>query len=245
MKSKKIILVVGASSDIGIAVLRCIDELNVKIIAHCHRSEDKLRSLAGELKAEMLIVNADLSTDNGLHNLLTSVSANCEGPDMIIHMPASKFGYVRFKEQTWDALQAEMNLQVKSAMLILQNYLPYMVGKRQGRIVIMLSSVCIGVPPKALSMYTITKYALLGLMKSLASEYSDKNITINAISPSMVETSFLSDIPEMMVQLSAAGHPLKRNAQVEEVAPLVRFLLSDEAQYISGVNFPVTGGSLF
>jgi 3-oxoacyl-[acyl-carrier protein] reductase len=49
----------------------------------------------------------------------------------------------------------------------------------------------------------------------------------------------------MMVQLSAAGHPLKRNAQVEEVAPLVRFLLSDEAQYISGVNFPVTGGSLF
>jgi 3-oxoacyl-[acyl-carrier protein] reductase len=79
----------------------------------------------------------------------------------------------------------------------------------------------------------------------LASEYSDKNIQINAVSPSMIETKFLDNINEKLVELSAYNHPLKRNAQVNEVTPIIKMLTSKESDYMSGVNIPITGGSVF
>lgn len=245
MRQRNSILVLGASSDIGREILRSIDDGETQLIAHCHSGRDKLLELQLQLNSELIIVVADLSTETGVQHLIDEVSATCGSPDKIIHLPASKFGFVRFKDQPWNAFQAEIDLQLKSIVRILQEYLPKMAAKRHGRVVLMLSSVCIGIPPKALSMYTVTKYALLGLMKSLASEYSDKGITVNALSPSMVETAFLSEIPEKMVDIAAASQPLKRNATAHEIASLVRFVLSDDAGYMSGVNVPITGGSNF
>ena len=109
----------------------------------------------------------------------------------------------------------------------------------------MLSSCVFGVPPKALSHYITIKYAMLGLVKSLASEYSDKNIQINGISPSMVETKFLDNINEKIIELSAYNHPLKRNASVEDITPIIKILISNESNYINSVNIPITGGSVF
>ena len=86
---------------------------------------------------------------------------------------------------------------------------------------------------------------MLGLVKSLASEYADKNIQINALSPSMIETKFLDNINEKLVELSAYNHPLKRNAKIDEITPIIKVLISKESNYINGVNIPITGGSVF
>ena len=101
------------------------------------------------------------------------------------------------------------------------------------------------IPPKALTQYTTVKYALLGLVRSLASEYSDKNIQINAVSPSMVETKFLDTIDEKIVELNAYNHPLKRNAKVKDITPIIKMLASNESDYINGINIPITGGIIF
>ena len=102
-----------------------------------------------------------------------------------------------------------------------------------------------GVPPKALSHYTTIKYALLGLVKSLASEYADKCIRINAVSPSMTETKFLSNINEKLIEISAQNNPLNRNATPSDIVPAVKFLLSGDASFINGANIPITGGEIF
>ena len=120
-----------------------------------------------------------------------------------------------------------------------------MAKLKKGKVLIMLSSYVLGVPPKALSHYTSIKYAMLGLAKSLASEYADKNIQVNTVSPSMIETKFLDNINEKFVELSAYSHPLKRNAQVDDITPIIKMLISKESDYISGVNIPITGGSIF
>jgi 3-oxoacyl-[acyl-carrier protein] reductase len=120
-----------------------------------------------------------------------------------------------------------------------------MAALKRGRVITVLSSVVLGVPPKALTQYTSVKYALLGLMKALASEYADKKITINCISPSMIDTKFLSLINERVVELAAETHPLKRNAKVSDVIPSLLMLMSEDAEYINGVNLPITGGSNF
>ena len=77
------------------------------------------------------------------------------------------------------------------------------------------------------------------------SPFVDKNIQINAISPSMVDTKFLENINEKIVEISAYNHPLKRNATVEDITPTIKFLISNESDYMNGINIPITGGSIF
>ena len=244
-KQAKIALVLGASSDIGMEILRQLNDGETLLIAHCFNRRDKLQDLRRQMAARLKIVGCDLSTDIGVADLIAQVKETGWVPNQIIHLPASKFRFTRFKDEAWASFQKDLDLQLKSIIRISQEYLPAMAKNRSGRIVFMLSSVCVGVPPKALSSYTVTKYALFGLMKSLAAEYAEKGITVNAVSPSMVETGFLSEIPEKMIEIIAANQPLKRNVTVQEIAPLVRFILSDDAQYITGNNFSVTGGAVF
>ena len=120
-----------------------------------------------------------------------------------------------------------------------------MAVEKRGRVITILSSVVLGVPPKALTQYTTVKYALLGLMKALANEYATKRITVNCISPSMVETQFLSQINDRFIELTAESHPLKRIATVLDIIPSILMLMADDAAYINGVNIPITGGSNF
>ena len=79
-------------------------------------------------------------------------------------------------------------------------------------------------------------------VKNLGYKWPDRHITVN-LAPSMMETHFLKDTPDLIVQAAAADNPMGRNATPEDVAPAMAFLLSEEARFITGVTLPVTGGS--
>ena len=239
------ILVLGASSDIGGEIIKTIDDGTSLILAHYHKNAEKVERLKESVRSEIVPIGADLTQEQDITALISEINKYTPCPDKIIHLPAPKFAYTRFKDVEWDHFQSEMDIEIKSIVLLLKEFLPLMAKQKFGRIVFMLSSVCLGIPPKALAPYTVSKYALLGLMKSLAAEYADKKITVNAVSPSMAETSFLSDVPELMVEMAAAAHPLKRNALPQDIAPMIKFLLSEDAGYITGTNMPITGGIAF
>ena len=88
------------------------------------------------------------------------------------------------------------------------------------------------------------KYSLLGLMKSLAVEYDGKKISINALSPSMMETKFLSDIDERIVQINAKNSRFGKNASVKDIVPALEFLLSDASNYMNGANLNLSNGEV-
>ena len=239
-----IILIIGASSDIGLDLIKSIDE-ECLILAHYNSSDEKLLELSKSINNKIIMLKADLSSEDDILSMLNSIEENYGIPNKIIHLAAPKFENIRFKDVTWDNFQNDINISLKSLIIILNRFLPKLAKEKRGKIVCMLSSVVLNIPPKALVQYTTVKYAMLGLVKSLASEYSDKNIQINAISPSMVETKFLDNINEKFVELSAHNHPLKRNAKVEDITPILKMLISNESDYIHGVNIPITGGSVF
>lgn len=242
--NKNIILIIGASSDIGLNLIKNISD-EALIIAHYNSSDENLLELSNNITNELVTLKADLSKEHEIHGFIETVEFNYGVPTNIIHLAAPKFENIRFKDIVWDGFQNEMNISLKSIVLILNRFLPKMAKLKQGKVVIMLSSVVINVPPKALSQYTTIKYAMLGLVKSLASEYADKNIQINSVSPSMVETKFLDNINEKLVELTAYSHPLKRNAKIAEITPIIKMLISKESDYMNGINIPITGGSAF
>lgn len=239
-----IIFITGASSDIGISLINNIKEECI-IVAHYNKDKSKLSQLQEKTPNKIIPIQADFSSETSIIQMLDKIEDEIGIPSKIIHLAAPKFENIRFRDIKWQNFQHEINVSLGSITLILNRFLPKMAAMKRGRIVTLLSSVVLGVPPKALAQYTTTKYALLGLMKSLASEYADKKITINCISPSMVETKFLSQINDRVVELSAEMHPLKRNAQVSDIIPSLLMLISDDAEYISGINLPITGGSIF
>jgi 3-oxoacyl-[acyl-carrier protein] reductase len=61
----------------------------------------------------------------------------------------------------------------------------------------------------------------------------------------MIETKFLDNINEKLIELNAYNHPLKRNASVEDITPTIKLLLSEDSSYMSGINIPISGGGIF
>ena len=84
----------------------------------------------------------------------------------------------------------------------------------------------------------------MGLVKSLASEYANKNILFNMLSPSMMQTKFLNNIYGGIITDSANKNPLSRNAKPEDLTELIKYLFYGN-NFVTGVNIPISGGESF
>ena len=147
---------------------------------------------------------------------------------------------MQFHKDSWEKYDLGWEVSVHSIVEILKEFIPFMSKQKYGRIVFMLTNYTIK-PVKFQSSYITVKYALLGLMKSISVEYADKGITVNGVSPDMMETKFLSEIPELIIEQNAANSPLGRNIKVEEVIPVFKEMLFDEEGVKTGLNIAVNG----
>lgn len=243
----KVYCILGATSDIGMKYMQELNCLNEKItiIAVYFGNKEKLENLSKELKNLTFdFVECDLSNNEDVNRAIEYIKEKYQSPTHFLHLAARKFEYVKFSKIDWKNIELDLNIQVHSFFEFMQAFLPVMSKNKYGKVVVMLSSVTQGLPPKYLAAYTLTKYALMGLMKSLVSEYREKGININAVSPTMVETSFLENIDERIIELTATNSGMKRNVKIEEVTSAIRYLMSEEAEYINGQNILLSGGDI-
>lgn len=241
----KTYIITGASSDIGTAFLKELEKDGEQITAYCQyfSNDSKLMELQAEFKnVDIRLSGCDLSSVEDTDSWINALKSESIVPTHILHLAAQKYEYMRIKNFDWDKSSKELNIQVNSFAQLLKVFGPAMSKAKFGRIAVMLTAYTIGVPPKYMSDYLIAKYALLGLIKGAASEYAGTGITINGLSPSMIETKFLSEINPRIVEMTAQSNPMKRNVGIDEVVSALRFLLSDSASYMNGVNLNLTGG---
>jgi 3-oxoacyl-[acyl-carrier protein] reductase len=242
--SRDVLLITGASSDLGLALIRrlCDGPTPPLVLAHVNAGLERVQGLGFGPDVVRPVV-ADLSDGDAVLALADEIMSAHGVPSQVVHLPGLPLVYERFTKFKWDHFQRDLDIQVKSAVLLLTRLLPKMAKLPRAKIAFVLSSVTRDLPPKYLAMYTVVKHAQLGLMKALASEYAGTKVTVNAVSPSMIDTRFIRNLPEVAVNMAAESSPHKRHASVADVVGAIAFLLSPDSDYMTGVELPLTAGS--
>ena len=145
---------------------------------------------------------------------------------------------IKYSMDTYDRV---METNVRGAFLCTQAALRSMLRAKWGRIVNMSSAVALR-GNAGQTVYAASKSALVGMTKSLAREIGARGITVNVVCPGLVDTEMTSHLNDDAVAYYVDRTPVGRTAAHEEVAAVVRFLMSDEASYVNGAVIPVDGG---
>ncbi|MBN2501626.1 MAG: SDR family oxidoreductase [Anaerolineales bacterium] len=243
--SPKVVLVIGGSRGIGAASARRLAQDGYTVIVNYHRSDIEAKRLVAEIEeagGKALAFQADVSCREDVENLLSRTQAAAGRVDMLVFCAAPESALKPFEDLPWEAIQHQLDVQIKGAYHCASVFLPGMLEQKSGAIVFIGSIAADGVPPLHQLDYVVAKSALSALARSLAVEYGPKGIRVNVVSPGMTLTERTSHLPEKARLLSKANAPLRRLAEAKDVANTVSFLLSPAAEYITGETIRVAGG---
>eukprot|EP01023_Acetabularia_acetabulum_P027817 TRINITY_DN26334_c0_g2_i2.p3 TRINITY_DN26334_c0_g2~~TRINITY_DN26334_c0_g2_i2.p3 ORF type:complete len:215 (+),score=38.46 TRINITY_DN26334_c0_g2_i2:66-710(+) len=141
------------------------------------------------------------------------------------------------------AIDKIIDINIKCAIMLVREAIPFMKEDSKGSIVF-ISSIVAYQPSTMLGMYSVSKNALLGVTKALALELVSKNIRVNCVAPGTVRTKFAQFLTSSkQVEKKLQGNiPMQRFGYASEIAAAVSFLASDDASYITGETIAVAGG---
>lgn len=217
------VVVTGAASGIGAAIAEAARAEGARIVAVDRATGPGVRALDVREPAAWAAL-ADELGDGGLHGLV-----NCAG----------RTWRARLGDIAPDPFLDTHAVNVLGPLLGIQLLAPLM--PRGGSIVNIGSLAAFqGHYPVA---YTASKWALRGLTRAAALELGPRGIRVNAVHPGFVETAMTANAPEAFRDASVAATPLGRVGQAAEIASVVRFLLGDDASFVTGVDLPVDGGA--
>lgn len=240
----KILVVIGASSDIGMSFIKKYGSSYKKIIAFYRNCNDRLESLlSGYTENELLKVECDFSEEKyykKLQDIQDAVRKFCGNDEIfMIHFPASPIKNKKYHKTEWIEFQNEIDIAIKSFVVCSHMFISLMIKQKKGKIVVCLSKAVTGTPPKYCADYVMVKFALLGLVRSLAVEYNDMGIKINAVSPTMVDTKFLVYQPEVVIEAWKTQSISGELIAPDKVADKIEWLFTNTANIKNGENFIV------
>jgi 3-oxoacyl-[acyl-carrier protein] reductase len=239
--SDKKILVTGSTRGIGLAVAAALAEQGAVVgihgrdIAKAQAAADSLQGSTGRLIA----LAADFSDPAEASAVVKRFVEAAGGLDGLVNN-AGGGKAAAFRGMKLDSWRATFRSNLEAAMEACREAYVIMRGGRCGSIVNMASISAHG-PGKWMGAdYAASKAGLVSMTKSLAFEAARLGIRVNAVSPGIVETDMTAALSEEMKK--GLNIPLGRTARPEEIASVVRFLLSDESSYITGQVLHVNGG---
>jgi 3-oxoacyl-[acyl-carrier protein] reductase len=241
--TRRVALVTGGARGIGFAIGQRLAEDGYAIVISDILSEaaaDSAMLIATASNVETLALSADVSKPDHVNKMIEDVVSKFGTLDILVNNAgiARDNLMLRLEERDWDLVMA---VNLKSAFLCTKAASRVMMKNRWGRIINMSSVV--GVMGNAgQANYSASKAGLIGLTKSAAKELGSRNITVNAIAPGYIQTEMTENLPQAAKDGFLSQIPLKRPGTPQDVARVVSFLASDDAEYITGQVIHCDGG---
>ncbi len=239
----KTVLITGSSRGIGAAIARRLND-EYKIVLNYKNSKDAAFDLLYELREanpNVIAIKADVSDEDDVNMMFEVAEKNFGHVDILINNAGiSHFSLIQ--DIDFDTWKNVINTNLNSVFLNSKRAIPSMIRNEYG-VIINMSSIWGDFGASMEALYSTSKGGINTFTKAMAKELAPSGIRVNAIAPGMVDTDLMrndftdSELEDLKNEVSTG-----RFAKPEEIAGLVRYLISDEASYITGDIIHINGG---
>jgi 3-oxoacyl-[acyl-carrier protein] reductase len=240
----RVAIVTGAAQGIGRAIAECLAQAGADVaVADLDpgRSQETVAAIE-KLGRKAVNVKVNVADANDAKAMVAQVLSAWGKLDILVNNAGiTRDGLLlRMKDEDWNVvLQVNLNGTFNCTKAALQP----MTKQRYGRIVNIASIV--GVMGNAgQANYAASKAAVIGFTKTVGREYASRNVTVNAVAPGFIDTAMTHGLPPDVKDTLQKQIPLGRLGTAADIAAAVRFLVSDDAAYITGHVLHVNGGML-
>ncbi|MBR4565732.1 MAG: 3-oxoacyl-ACP reductase FabG [Prevotella sp.] len=239
----KYALVTGGSRGLGRAICLEIAQMGIPVIVNYQSNENAALEVKAEIEArggQAELMRFDVSKLDEVEAALGNWED--QHPDDYIAYLVNNAGIRRdnvmfmMPEEDWHAV---INTSLDGFFYVTRKLLPKMMQRKHGGRIVNMSSLSGLKGMQGQANYSAAKAALIGATKALALETAPRGVTVNAVAPGFIETDMTKELPQDELKQLV---PMKRFGRPEEVAALVKFLISDSAAYITGEVISINGG---
>jgi NAD(P)-dependent dehydrogenase (short-subunit alcohol dehydrogenase family) len=244
--ASKVVLITGATSGIGAATALAFARRGAHVVA-VGRDETRGGDIArrcAEFGGKVLFFQADVTRPADIAAMLGFAQSSFGKVDIAFNNAGHQEPLAALTEQPDDMYNRTFDTNVRSVFHAMKAEIAVMLKQGGGTIINTASVSGVRNMYPGFALYSASKAAVLSLTRSAAVEYASSNIRINAVSPGRVLTPMMLATKVADMAAVAAGLPLRRMGQPEEVAAAVVWLASDAASFVVGHNLAVDGGFL-
>ncbi|MGN0787910.1 MAG: elongation factor P 5-aminopentanone reductase [Candidatus Onthoplasma sp.] len=238
----KTILITGASGGIGSAIAKKLANSETNLILIYNKSERNIKKLKQELEkiCPVQIFQCDLTKEKEIKNMVDNAIKTQKKIDVLINACGISH-FQQIQDTTEKDFYKVIDNNLKSYVLTSAIVSKHMIHEQNGKI-INISSMWGNVGASMESLYSLTKGAINNLTLSLAKELGPSNITVNAICPGLIDTKMNKNLDKSTIEEIVKNTPISRIGKPEDVASLVKFLSSEDANFITGQIITIDGG---
>ena len=237
----KHILITGASTGIGAETARVLADGNT-IFVHYNASQKPAETVAAQVTeagGKAIVIQADLSAEDGCRALVQAVSAETSKLDVLVNNAGGLIKRQGVQALEWGLMEEIFALNTFSTMMVTSLSIP-LLEKGEDPSIINLTSVAMRHGAPTATVYGASKAALDSFTRGIAKELAPK-IRVNAVSPGVILTPFHDKVstPEQL-EAWREGNPLQRNGEPIHIAETIRFLIQND--FINGETIDINGG---
>ena len=244
----KVVVVTGASSGMGRTIAQDFAKEGAKVIAVARR-EERLLELKDAMQDEagaIIPFVADVSTEDANNAMIDLAVERFGKVDVLVNNAGIMDEFLPIAELDNDRMDRVLDLNLKGPMYAMRKAVQVMLTQESGGNIVNVASIGGTNGCRAGAVYTASKHALVGLTHNTAYMYAGNKIRCNVVCPGGVETEVAVNCsnpsPHGIARVMSGLDKSIRTAQCSEISPMVLFLASDDASFITGADIKVDGG---